>query len=585
VHDSIINYLREAGGSTLLQQTISKLFEVEDNGRTTIYTPSNIPEEWNTAYNACPEQGHKFVSTLMRALAAEVILQLGSSNLLWRGVLPHPLIKMFHMGDIPLDQIRKLTRQIRTILHQGSKMIWKHRNKMNFAEKIEAERFLQQKEITNIRAHIESNEKAKLTEHTVEQVMDMSFDDRQHWLSSTKDKTSKQHGIDEIFPLIHVPLKLIPVTELPTLQELFIVNKRKSQKRQPKLTLPKLDKPTHTPVPGRLSQDEYKQMLKISGKRKKKAEQQYQSIVQKYSTQSDRIITRPKRKAASAQTNGPPSHRPSTTGTKKSRKTSSTSCKTPSQAHHQPRHTPDGGGSGISTSNSFQCLHTTDNGSYDEYINDVQQDSSSDSEDNRSTDSDDYVEETEVNDTNLTRNTPRPRPKKRKCTRKRKKQPLLTQINDTDSDEDMSMTQLLQWAQQQNDELSEEEEVNDTTHTKCNTQRSRPQKRKCNSKRKKQSHLAQLDDTDSDDDTLSIPPSNHTTTIPHSPQDQSDSSSETDEPQQFLRCNRKRKRTNPKDSPPLPPQHHPATITSTPPEPDTDVPIDRKCSPWKKKRK
>jgi hypothetical protein len=622
VHDAIVKYVREAHGSTLLQQVISQMFEIDDNGKTVLYSRNNIPEEWMEAYNECPDQGHKYVSTMMRGLAAEVVLQLGNTQLLWRGIIPHSLVKLFHMGDIPFDQIRKLTRQIRTILHQGSNTIWKHRNKMNFAEKIEAERFLHQKELTKIRAHIESNDKAKLTGQSVEQIMSMPLPERHQWMYQTKDPSSKQHGIDEIFPYIDDEPQPIQTKPLPTLQEIILVQKTQSSTRQPKLDLPTIDKPARTPVPGRLSQSDYKQLLKTHGKRKKILNKEYEAKVQKHSSQSTEPITRTKRKAIShTQADSPncPSSNSRNTGTKKSRGTKTRS--TSGQSHQQIQYTPDGGGSGVPTENRFSCLHQDDDTSYDEYLNDIQQDSPSDSEESHSTDLDDYVEETETRHNNT--HPPQPRRRrmpKRKSHAQQQHRRKLAHLDDSDSEEDHDA--IMAWADQQHKDLDNEEALLEPLRVRRNGNQpagAMPQQTDHNAGASPQ-HVEKPDDSDPNESHAEImawvhkehtdldneearleslrlyrertqpsphPPSRHKDnqiTAGATPQQvdrnagaspQHAESSEDDD-NDNLRCNRKRKRA---------PHNPPDTTDRTQQDPDTGIPIDRMCSAWKKKRK
>jgi hypothetical protein len=123
---------------------------------------------------------------------------------------------------------------------------------MNFAEKIEAERFLHQKELTKIRAHIESNDKAKLTGQSVEQIMSMPLPERHQWMYQTKDPSSKQHGIDEIFPYIDDEPQPIQTKPLPTLQEIILVQKHNLALGSQNLISPQL-----TNRPERQYQDDY----------------------------------------------------------------------------------------------------------------------------------------------------------------------------------------------------------------------------------------------------------------------------------------------------------------------------------------
>jgi hypothetical protein len=546
IHAQIVELICSAGGSPLLQSLIAQLFEVMEDGRTMIYTPANIPAAWMKDFDDCPDHGHKYVSTMLKGLAAETILQTGNSNLLWRGILPHSMIKMMHMGDIPFDQIRKLTRQIRTALHHGSKMIWKHRNIMNFAEQIEAERLAHHNTITGVRAHIASNDKAQQAGLTVEEVVDMEPADREQWIASTKDHIIKQTGIHEIFPRIETTQKLISPEELPTLQELIVRNRIiRSSKRQPKLSLPSTGQRHQAPVPGRLSTTEYKQLLKTQALKVKKGNIQYQREVQKHSAQSTWTVV-PAQKRRRVQPKRSSAITKATTGNKTGKKRTRETSNQPDEPWPgwRPGHTSAGGGSGLPQTNQYQCLANEADETYEEYIHDLEQDTSSDSssDDQHNVSYSDNDEDFEPQDkhvppTGKRKYQTRRKRRQNKAQRHTRKTKRIEILSDSDSESsEETMSSVVAWAEKQNADLSD----------------------------------------DSSEETMSE--------VVAWAKKQNDDYSD-DEKEDLRKRTRNNKRNIAETTPLHNQQQHAQAPPTIPAPPNTTIPIDRLCIPWMKKRK
>jgi hypothetical protein len=276
----------------------------------------------------------------------------------------------------------------------------------------------------------------------------------------------------------------------------------------------------------------------------------------------------------------------------------------PGPPHHKRhgRYAPDGGGSGLPTSNPF--AHLSDKSDthegYDEYINDMQQDTASDSgsSDQEYVELDDYMltPTTGIAQHIPVRTTVRSssrRTRARAQRNKRKSQfKTLDDSDDSDNAETETHAEIMQWAQQQIDDLSSDDDghlptpptnfatprANTTpittgrrTPTRRNAAHRRMSKQPHHKKPKTAPHI--LDDSDDGDNDMEVTPVDHlqpnTITLNIS---SNTTHTHNKRKHNHLDCN-------------ITPTHSEGTTPDTVPSHTEVVSIDRLSLPWRKKRK
>ena len=168
------------------------------------------------------DHGHETEEEFMAGLAAEVIERVGGTKPLWNGLHTNAMVKMMFLGKIQTHAARGLIREVRTLLYEGKRAMWNIRNKNNFNDEIEAERFSKVVSRNRIEKHMRNNNKAQRSNMSVDAILAMDYPDREEWIKATTDQTQQQRRIDHMMPLV-VSTKKTQILEperIPTIEEL-----------------------------------------------------------------------------------------------------------------------------------------------------------------------------------------------------------------------------------------------------------------------------------------------------------------------------------------------------------------------------
>ena len=197
--EGIVNEFRSKNTHPLLIEILAELYGIKQEGSTNRHTVETMPESWKAAEQNCPETGHEYVELCLQGLAAETVIMLGNTSVIWNGMFTKAMVRMLEIGGIEPAKIRKHIKAVRTIIYALKTEMWKHRNECNFDEHVERERLEEKHMREEIDAHIRTNDAAQKSAYNAQAVMDMAPEERSKWMEDTKDRGTVQRTLHSFF--------------------------------------------------------------------------------------------------------------------------------------------------------------------------------------------------------------------------------------------------------------------------------------------------------------------------------------------------------------------------------------------------